>query len=343
MEPQPPSNLPSNSPDLTFQVMPQDLTHPEKSISSAPMPPPPGKVPLPPKPPLHDPMPHLDTAPSGSRRGMMIIIGVIVLVALIGLGLYYFLGKKSTEPTKPQIVTRLPKVWLQQYFPQNLATDGSCKDADICSDDKDPDNDGLSNYDEFITGTSPIDSDTDKDGLADGDEVHVYKTEPTLKYTDRRDVVSQNDWRDAIQIKNGYDPLTPGKKFTDSRLQQIAADKITYPLHEPTITSLGTATIPSNPSPTSPNVKSVTVTIEAGKFNPASITINVGDSVVWLNKDSSPHHVASDPHPTHTGLPGLESPDMAGNQTYSFTFTKAGTFGYHDHLNPTIKGTVIVK
>lgn len=237
MDPQPPSNLPA-SPDLTFQVMPQDLSHPEKSISVAPLPPPASGMPRPSAP--------LPPPPPRSRRNIWVIVGAIVIVALIGFGLYYFLGSKKEEVVQPQINTRLPKVWLQQYFSQNLNPDGSCSNQTICGDDPDPDNDGLNNYDEFKTGTTPTDADTDKDGLADGDEVQVYKTVPTLKYTDRRSIVKDNDWTDSFQIKNGYDPLTPGKKFTDSRLQQIQADTATYPLHEPTLSSL------KNISPTQP-------------------------------------------------------------------------------------------
>ncbi|OGE87624.1 MAG: hypothetical protein A3J07_02815 [Candidatus Doudnabacteria bacterium RIFCSPLOWO2_02_FULL_49_13] len=350
MEPHAP-NAPATSPDLTFQVMPQDLNHPEKNTNfSSPMPPPPPRSPsgMPPKAPIGDmglnSMPPLPESDPNSHRNILLIGGIIIVIGLIGFGLYYFLGAKKTDNKpgdQPQAVaTRLPKVWLTQYFNKE-----ACDDQSICGDNADPDNDGLSNYDEFKTGTSPIDSDSDKDGLADGDELHVYKTEPTLKYTDRREIVQQNDWTDSYQIRNGYDPLTPGKKFTDSRTQQIKADTAANPLHEPSITSLKTVTppAPTNPTGGQSTKKSVTVTIENDKFNPATVTMSAGDSVVWLNKDGKNHHVASDPHPTHTGLAGFESPDLSGNQTYSFTFTKTGTFGYHDHLNPTIKGTVIVK
>jgi len=85
------------------------------------------------------------------------------------------------------------------------------------------------------------------------------------------------------------------------------------------------------------------VWIMDGSFSPSVVTIAVGDTVKWVNKDSIDRQVASDPHPTHTALPGLESNALTTGDEYSFTFDEAGTWFYHDHLNPIQKGTVIVE
>lgn len=85
------------------------------------------------------------------------------------------------------------------------------------------------------------------------------------------------------------------------------------------------------------------VSYTANGFEPNSITIKAGQSVTWTNKDSDEVWVASNPHPTHTDYPGFdELKSMATGQTYSFTFTKVGQWGYHNHLNPGQHGTVIV-
>jgi plastocyanin len=87
------------------------------------------------------------------------------------------------------------------------------------------------------------------------------------------------------------------------------------------------------------------VDITASGFVPATVQVKVGDTVTWTNTDSALHQVATDPYPAENGLAGFaaKTPEMK-NDTYRYTFTTAGTFNYHDHLNPfKYKGTVIVK
>jgi hypothetical protein len=54
--------------------------------------------------------------------------------------------------------------------------------GDAC--DEDDDNDGLTDIEEEILGTSPIDPDSDGDGLSDGDEVLIWGTDPLSSDTD---------------------------------------------------------------------------------------------------------------------------------------------------------------
>ena len=75
-----------------------------------------------------------------------------------------------------------------------------------------------------------------------------------------------------------------------------------------------------------------TVRMHDGRFDPAELTIHVGENVEWRNDDSVLHWPASNPHPTHTGLPGLDAlGELRTGETYRFTFEKVGTFGFHDH------------
>src|SRR5262249_33508109 len=57
----------------------------------------------------------------------------------------------------------------------------------------------------------------------------------------------------------------------------------------------------------------------------------------WANKDSANHQVLAD----QLGFP--TSPVLAQNQTYSYTFTKSGSFGYRDALHTNRRGTVVVR
>ncbi len=272
-------------------------------------------------------LPTEDT-PAKSGKGIYIFLSVVILAALGGLA-YYLLWSTPGNSSNGLEESKLPKVFLMQYFGVE-----QCSDQDTCGDKADPDNDGLNNYDEFVEQTDPKVNDTDGDGLADGDEVKIYLTNPTKKYTDPRKEAEQAGYHDGSQIANEYDPLTPGFKMTEVRKSQISANKQTHGLHEPTITTI---------SKVGPQVKTVQVSIMNSKFDPAEVTVNAGDTVVWTNKEVNSHQIASDPHPTHILLPDLESGILATNQTYSFKFTEKGTFTYHDHLNPAITGTIIVQ
>jgi len=86
------------------------------------------------------------------------------------------------------------------------------------------------------------------------------------------------------------------------------------------------------------------VSIAADGFTPANLDVTIGTTVTWTNTDSAPHRVASDPYPTNDGLPGFDSKEaLQTNDTYTYKFEKAGTFGYHDEQHPLdIKGTVTV-
>jgi len=205
--------------DLVFNVMPEKGKEFAANLESVPAP------------------KSTEPGPANSRKLTYILIGIVVLLVL-GAAAYYMLGTKKTVIAPDNTVaTKLPKSWLAQYFSVE-----KCTDQTTCGDEADKDDDGLSNYAEFKATTNPLNPDTDQDGLADGDEVNIFKTEPTIKYTDKRPLVEENEWTDGYQIKGGFDPLTPGLKFTEIRNQQIKADTETYKLHEPTITTLGTTT-----------------------------------------------------------------------------------------------------
>ncbi|MBI2607655.1 MAG: hypothetical protein HYW51_02400 [Candidatus Doudnabacteria bacterium] len=258
-----------------------------------------------------------------------LITFLVIIVGTLGY-LWYANRDQSRQPDT--VVSRLPKVWLMQYFNTE-----ACQDPVVCGDEADPESDGLSNLDEFKAGTSPVSPDTDEDGLADGDEVNVYKTDPVLKYTDRRTIAVQADYNDGHSLKNNYDPLTPGILLTETRISQITADATTFGLHEPTITTLGV----SNGNQSSSNqTKTISVFIENKEFLPETSFINRGDTVVWLNKDSDQHKVK---YNLTSELPNFDSQVLGLDQTFSFTFDVAGTYNYFDELSPEITGVIEVR
>lgn len=87
------------------------------------------------------------------------------------------------------------------------------------------------------------------------------------------------------------------------------------------------------------------VSVTASGFRPATISVKAGTTVDFINNDSQPHQVSADPHPLDNSIPGFDSEQLLQpKDSYSFDFTKPGTYHYHDHLHPyDLKGTVVVK
>ncbi len=105
------------------------------------------------------------------------------------------------------------------------------------------------------------------------------------------------------------------------------------------------AVSPSPETPVAPVASaSVTVSVDDEGFTPATVPVKVGTTVTFINNGQALHWPVSDPHPIHTGLAGLNAlKGLSTGETYSFTFTKPGTFGMHDHLNTRLKATIVVQ
>jgi plastocyanin len=79
------------------------------------------------------------------------------------------------------------------------------------------------------------------------------------------------------------------------------------------------------------------VAIKGFAFSPAALTVKVGTTVTWTNADGDAHTVTSqDP-----GGP-LQSAALATGQSYSYTFTKPGTYAYLCTIHPFMTATVTV-
>ena len=77
------------------------------------------------------------------------------------------------------------------------------------------------------------------------------------------------------------------------------------------------------------------ITIRNFAFGPHVVTVKLGTTVRWANKDTEAHTVTSD-----TGA--FSSPVLQPGAGYSFTFTKSGTYAYHCTIHPFMTGKVVV-
>jgi len=81
------------------------------------------------------------------------------------------------------------------------------------------------------------------------------------------------------------------------------------------------------------------VNVTANGFSPAIVSVKVNQAVLWANIDSQMHLVASDnPKPVFTSKEPLKSGD-----SFSFVFSKAGRYAYHDNFNTSLAGIVVVQ
>jgi plastocyanin len=86
------------------------------------------------------------------------------------------------------------------------------------------------------------------------------------------------------------------------------------------------------------------VRMEAESFSPATLTVEAGETVTFENESGDDKWPASDVHPTHEEYPGFDAGKaVLDGESYSFTFERPGRWGYHDHLRPELKGTIVVE
>jgi plastocyanin len=83
------------------------------------------------------------------------------------------------------------------------------------------------------------------------------------------------------------------------------------------------------------STNTTTITITSAGVSPKDITVAVGSRVTFVNNDSQPHDMNSNPHPEHTDCPALNIGFIpAGQQGISLNLTTARTCGFHDHNQP---------
>ena len=83
------------------------------------------------------------------------------------------------------------------------------------------------------------------------------------------------------------------------------------------------------------STNTTTITITSAGVSPRDITVAVGSRVTFINNDSQPHDMDSNPHPEHTDCPALNIGFIAaGAQGISQNLNTARTCGFHDHNQP---------
>jgi plastocyanin len=78
------------------------------------------------------------------------------------------------------------------------------------------------------------------------------------------------------------------------------------------------------------------VKIDNFVFGPQTVTVPVGATVTWTNKDDIPHTTVST-----DGV--FKSKVMDTDEKFSYTFAKAGTYSYYCSVHPKMTGKIVVQ
>jgi plastocyanin len=82
-------------------------------------------------------------------------------------------------------------------------------------------------------------------------------------------------------------------------------------------------------------VETVTISIDNFAFSPAEVAVAPGTTVIWTNHDDIPHTVTST-----DGV--FKSHALDTDDSFSFTFEKAGSYQYFCSLHPHMVGMIKV-
>jgi plastocyanin len=88
-------------------------------------------------------------------------------------------------------------------------------------------------------------------------------------------------------------------------------------------------------APAAPKPAAHAVVIDGTRFEPASLTVQRGDVVVWVNRDPFPH--------TATAAGAFDSGSIAAGKSWRFAARASGTFEYLCTFHPNMKGTLVVR
>ena len=85
-----------------------------------------------------------------------------------------------------------------------------------------------------------------------------------------------------------------------------------------------------------PQPASAEVKVDNFSFGPTSLTVAVGTTVTWTNRDDIPHTVVSTDK-------AFKSKVLDTDEKFSFTFDNAGTYPYFCSIHPKMTGSVVVQ
>lgn len=102
----------------------------------------------------------------------------------------------------------------------------------------------------------------------------------------------------------------------------------------------GAATPTSPTTPPANPTSTTTITISNNSVTPKNIVVKQGSQVTFVNNDTQPHEMESDPHPEHTDCTALAQVGFLspGQSKQSGNLNTIRVCGFHDHNQPSVSG-----
>lgn len=139
----------------------------------------------------------------------------------------------------------------------------------------------------------------------------------------------------------------------------LSANRAAAPTEEPATASAETAPLPSTDEEDGGPAFTIITLTDSG-FSPRTVTVAAGETVRFINDSSRSMWVGADEHPTHTEYDGTSAREhcvdgaaiggsfdqcaaVARGEYWDYTFTRAGTFNFHNHTGASSVGTVVVR
>lgn len=91
-----------------------------------------------------------------------------------------------------------------------------------------------------------------------------------------------------------------------------------------------------------PDVKTHRILISNFEFKPDVIDVNVGDKVVWINKDFAPHNISKNIEQLNSNKSNTEiSPNLLEKEKFELIIKQG--FNYYCGLHPSMTGKVVIR
>ena len=111
--------------------------------------------------------------------------------------------------------------------------------------------------------------------------------------------------------------------------------------------SIALSLVACDSGPSAPGATQATITVTASGVTPKEVRIKAWNYVRFVNNDTRPHTMVSDPIDVHTQCPALNRVGILqpGESKDSGTLNLTGTCGFHDHEDHTeaFRGRIVIE